>query len=467
MHIDHSPIYDIDPSDLPVGWHSFDNRSRNLTPYKGPFGCTLTLPRLLPPHLRVFSVERKYNNKRSAHRNAAFDAYLALYKAELLNEHLLPLSSVIEPDLEEEVKDLLKDVEKRAGTASVSVQMDPWATADGHDLWYSTELVIDGLPALLMITRCQPGLLQDAELPVLQIPNRDPITFRTRPLGTFNTSAGHIEEARRYTRQMFWATCQPRMSWEGLDFIYLFLPTVHTNEEKWTARRLWANEKNIQSGRSRPGAEFFANAEAFGQEFSYPDDLTFVRNGDSSARVFRFVRWQFNTITAEEEEELRERYKKRYPNCTFEISYPLLLVEAVPKRMSLLSPLPSRMTTSPPKTLLLVPNYATVDLVSADDTAYATFLPSILRFIGMAMTVISLRDTLLSPSPLSMLPLELLTMAITAPVSQELVNYQRLETLGDTVLKFTAGIQLLSEHPFVSLFRLLRLCMLLFYFLVA
>ncbi|RDB26587.1 Dicer-like protein 2 [Hypsizygus marmoreus] len=40
-----------------------------------------------------------------------------------------------------------------------------------------------------------------------------------------------------------------------------------------------------------------------------------------------------------------------------------------------------------------------------------------------------------------------MVIAMTAPVSQEKENYQRLETLGDTVLKFVTGIQLLAEYP--------------------
>jgi hypothetical protein len=37
--------------------------------------------------------------------------------------------------------------------------------------------------------------------------------------------------------------------------------------------------------------------------------------------------------------------------------------------------------------------------------------------------------------------------ASAAPAAQERSHYQRLETLGDTVLKYTVSIQLLSAHP--------------------
>ena len=38
--------------------------------------------------------------------------------------------------------------------------------------------------------------------------------------------------------------------------------------------------------------------------------------------------------------------------------------------------------------------------------------------------------------------------AITAPVAQEQIHYQRLETLGDTVLKFVASVNLLAEYRY-------------------
>jgi dsRNA-specific ribonuclease len=64
----------------------------------------------------------------------------------------------------------------------------------------------------------------------------------------------------------------------------------------------------------------------------------------------------------------------------------------------------------------------------------------------MAMVVSSLRTTLFTPS-LAKIPLDLLITAVTAPESEAHFDYQRLETLGDTVLKFTVGLQLLAEYP--------------------
>ena len=62
------------------------------------------------------------------------------------------------------------------------------------------------------------------------------------------------------------------------------------------------------------------------------------------------------------------------------------------------------------------------------------------------MTISSLRTGLLT-SNLAQIPFGLLRTTITALVAQDIVHYQRLETVGDTVLKFIVGVQLLTQYP--------------------
>jgi dsRNA-specific ribonuclease len=65
----------------------------------------------------------------------------------------------------------------------------------------------------------------------------------------------------------------------------------------------------------------------------------------------------------------------------------------------------------------------------------------------MTSTAHSLRRNLFPSSPIFDIPISLLRTAITAPAAGEKLNYQRMETLGDTVLKIITGIQLLAEYP--------------------
>jgi len=240
------------------------------------------------------------------------------------------------------------------------------------------------------------------------------------------------------------------MRWEDLHFSYLFVPANDVDASaEWVARRLWLDDLNAREGRTDWEAATYANAEAFGIRFSFPTDLTLIRERGLGVKNFRFLRWRFEPVSPEEEQTLRERYNFSVDD---QITPPFLVVNRMPRRINFLSVEDAAQSTekegkySTETELLLRSRFSAVGLMSATDTDYALYLPSIIRYLSLAMTVYSLRTTLLTPS-LADIPLHLLRTAITAPVSMERANYQRLETLGDTVLKFVVGVQLLAEYP--------------------
>lgn len=397
----------------------------------------MTLPRLLPAHLRVFATKREYKTKISAHRHAAFMAYKALYDAGLLNDSLLPLTS-------------MNPIEERMGTARVALQMNPWRPANDEDLlqWWCYELAVEGMEPMQMFLRCQPPAWRENEEPILYRPGQLPAKFAIRLLGEIGADDEILNEAKEYTRRIFWSINGTRMKWDNTEFTYLFLPGPDVDDSEWEARRMWLAQEN--GGDYRPTADAFsAPAEDFGDEFEYPDDLMIVRTGFSFGKAYRFVGWRFEELDVEEEEQLRERYE-RFDDDP-EIRYPLLEVERFPPRTNFLVPIPpkaEREQDDGPKTLCLLPCFSMVTLLSSYDLNYSLLLPSILRAIALSITVTSFQSTLLVNTPLQNTPLSLLQTALTSPASQERPNYQRLETLGDTVLKLLAGLQLLAQYPY-------------------
>jgi endoribonuclease Dicer len=431
----HAPVYDLDPPDLPEGWHATQGP---IIPYQGPWGCVVTLPRLLDQSLRVFKVDRKYTNKVSARNHVAFEAYRALYHAKLLNDHLLPITIELEQD--EEIKQLLSDIERRTGTATVSPQLDPWAPSHGSDGWWRTNIEIDGLPSIQMLTY-GPCFVQPYDPPGKLYPgNRSPVTMRLVPLGNVYPSSKLIDDARRFTRRIFWAIHHGKMNWDELDYAYLFLP-ISDDDSKWNDRRTSAAD---------PADDEIVrlNAAVAGQRFSYPQDLTLIIEELLKGRPsYMFLRWHFERLTDLEEEALRSRNPRKYSDI--DIVYPLLAVQPTPRRRNFLAavdPLAPQ-ATSEIGHVLLPAEFSTAVLLPKAESEYALYLPSIIRYTAMTMTAGSLRETLFPPGPLRSIPLNLLTMAITAPASGEVVNYQRLETLGDTTLKLLASVNLLSDYP--------------------
>jgi len=85
-------------------------------PDTGLIGATVVLPASLPLHLRRVDSAASWKAERNACKDAAFQAYKALYETGLVNDNLLPIKEA----------DLSRDVEGRPGTTTAKAQYDPW-----------------------------------------------------------------------------------------------------------------------------------------------------------------------------------------------------------------------------------------------------------------------------------------------------------------------------------------------------
>lgn len=400
--------------------------------------------------LRKFSVDRVHPTKRRAQQRVAYEAYIQLHRAGLVNNNLLPLSSAIEPDKTEEVEAMLAEIAKRAGMTSVTIQMDPWNIVQNEASWFAHELIVEGLPSLRLLTRSPLPTFAPEDFPTLYAPGRRELSMSIGP-ASVPATADELWQASQWTYSMFQRMYRRRMKRDRGDFSYLFLP-----HGPWPDAALWDECRSWQLYRVAEGiagqSETVSrtNAAAFGKEFSYPSSFAMVRGFDKFDKALQLVRWHHDPLTPEEEENVREQYEAAEE---FEITYPLMVVKDLPKRRNFLVPFTDPSAEHRPDivkedvSFFLHPQYAFVELASREEIDYALMLPSILRWLTMALTVQDLRVGLYAKSPVSDVPRSLLVTAITAPAAQERFHYQRLETLGDTVLKFIVSNQLYAEFP--------------------
>jgi hypothetical protein len=104
--VDWSPFYVVhDLEGNPI-----DARQRGLRK------ATVHLPVSLAPELRCFESIYAWPSEANACKDAAFQAYAKLYEVGLVNRHLLPIRET----------DLVKDIETRAGVVPVRDQLNPW-----------------------------------------------------------------------------------------------------------------------------------------------------------------------------------------------------------------------------------------------------------------------------------------------------------------------------------------------------
>jgi endoribonuclease Dicer len=392
--------------------------------------------------------------KVSARRRVAFQAYRVLYENKLLNDHLLPLTSTLEPDREGEVQLLLKEVEKREGTALVSSQMDPWHVSGGGEAdarWWSITLEVDRLPPLRMLTQAALPPLKTDELPIIHTREYSP--FKVRVVGDqspiiASDDDGILARAKEFTRRLFWPMYGSRMKWDQNDFLHLFIP-VDESPTAWDERRALASDPGSFPSDSQ---SLFSPFPSFVRRYGQVDDIHIVNGAGFAAKIFKFIRMRNTPITIEEKADLMRRYVRRRDDddaAGLEVAYPLIEARPIVKR-NFLTPMPDEskgLDAVSQKAVLLLQNSTMVALISSHEAQYALWAPSIIRHLQVVCTVSSMRDTLFIGTPLAQIPLDLLWTAITMPVAQERSHYQRLETLGDTTLKYVVSIQLLSAHP--------------------
>ena len=441
------PIFETDPPEYPENFHVTPYRTTGATPVvEGPFGATVHLPRHLPPDLRVFTTPRVHLNKYSAKRHVAFKAYKALYEykeEKWLNDNLLPLSH-----LGEDMEALFAaGIEKRQGFSAAAAQMNPWSSEGDELRWWAFKLNIDKLQDMVLIVRRDLPRLSGEELPVLYIPGRGAVTVNVEPLGRVENLSFTLEDAEKFTRRLLWRVPGSRstLKWAETDFEYLFHPLGEVHDPVWDERWRWASKDT-----DGPPDDGFLTLDLFGRKFDYPSDITYVltsrKRGD-----YRFIGWRNEPLSEKEEERIRHEYAKRKV-FDLEITYPLLEVRDR-GRKDLTIPFPAE--SNKPKsdvyhhdTELLVASHTRLFLASPDRSRWAGTLPSLLRQMSINYTVISFRDTLLASTPLYDLPLETLITALTAPAAMAPTDYERMETLGDTVLKILTSIQVMADHPF-------------------
>ena len=441
------PVFESDPPDFPENWHATPYRTTGSNPVvHGPFGATVHLPRHLPPELRVFTTPRIHANRNSAKRHVAFIAYKALYDfpdERWLSDNLLPLSH-----LGEDMEALFAaGIEKRKGFSAAAVQMSPWSSESVELRWWAFKLSIDRLQDMVLVTRRELPRLSGEELPILYIPGRGAVTANVEPLGSAEDLSFTLEDARQFTRRLLWRVPGSRstLEWEETDFEYLLHPLGEVEDPVWDERWQWACK-----GADGPPDDNFLILDVFGRRFDHPTDITYVqasrKRGDH-----RFIQWRDEPLSKEEEDRVRYDYAKRkVPDV--EITYPLLEVRAVGRKdFTIPFPVGSnkvRSDVSHGDTEFLVANHTKLFLASPDRSRWASLLPSLFRQMSINYTVISFRDTLLASTPLYDVPLESLTTAITAPAAMAPTDYERMETLGDTVLKLLTSIQVMADHPF-------------------
>lgn len=404
------------------------------------------LPNSVDIAVRSACSKSTWITEKMARKDAAFEAYKALYEAGLVNEHLLPLGHV-----DEAVNEAYGAVKKRPSIVKAQEQIDLWP-------WIARCWQVPGHlhGSLIKIT----GSRQEGTEMIMLLPVRMPAiagaidlywdqntTFQlTIQPETAIFSPAIIASAAQITFLLLDSVLRGRLENARYDFLALFTPTNCI--DKWLS--------------SYSGA---TKAEAL-RDQDFTREVGLVKEG-GKLHIFQNIRYTssgimpLDGITKASQLQNTEPYpsdrrqcqpSEGVPDCSTELDQAdinqriLIEVKRLPKRTDFLHSVPSANITSAkePEMQLLPANDCEVGMLPFSYSRFALFIPAILHKVHVALIVENLCNTVLSP--LRFRDLNLVASAISAPSAHEATDYQRLETLGDSILKKLTSLTLMAEH---------------------
>lgn len=403
---------------------------QELAPGKVQITAKVVLPSYLDPSLRVTCSKYKWKTEKAAKRDAAFQAYVALYKAKMVDDNLMPLHRRKYADSGTTPQ------EKQVKLIQVSESWDPW-----HDI---AQLWRDDLPPIpTKVQFEQPNPLGVPDM-ILLLPSQIPcgcefelfwnhnVTLKARISSDRDMKLDFdLKQAARFTQELFLAAYQNRMTSSEVDFLTLFWPM-----------------QAIQS----PVEDFLASVKGkVGPLTGSVDQLTIEQIQElGMARTTKryshpFIIQQIVETTSTDV----DMQDADTPADTIEPNKPEPHFQGptLPKRTDFLHQIPqSELLPLAHTAQQLKPvRICHIDCIPAKFAKFALFIPSITHKIEVLYIAEKLARTVLKQVQFSNL-VHVLT-AISASSAHEENDYQRYEFLGDSLLKLITSIHLVVNQP--------------------
>ncbi|KAI5206743.1 P-loop containing nucleoside triphosphate hydrolase protein [Aureobasidium subglaciale] len=349
------------------------------------------LPSSVNKKYRMAVSAHSWKTERAAMKDAAFQACVALHRGGLLNDHLLP-PHVQSPD---------QACQNRPGLIKVAKKIDPWSLGVS-DSWFKhvVELETEGQPSIsmAMFLPVECPAIGDIALHwsmwvkgVAKIRPGQPCTMRS----------DEVVQRQKNTETMLLSVFSSANIEEACGkYAVLFEPSDQTPATK-------------MSRESRPAKEVLSMAQSSA-------DVGLVHLNGQQGRSYAFER-----IQGQNQQNLE--------------------ITRFPRKRDFLN----RPAEESKKNQLVQETFAidqcTINVLPARFSIFAACVPSILHKIETAILATRLQTTLLAPVGIK--NLELIIEATTSGAADFAASYERLEYLGDAILKYCTHVQLSAQHP--------------------
>ncbi|KAB5585833.1 hypothetical protein GE09DRAFT_1016737 [Coniochaeta sp. 2T2.1] len=405
--------------------------------------ATVHLPVSLPPLLRRAEGRHAWKSELNAKKDAAFQAYLALYNAGMLNDHLLPLRQT----------DIFPEIETRPSMKTVREQLDPWPmVAKAWDRsWPVSSRVLKFSNNDDATEKAEFDLLLPVQTPRLPL-----LSLYWDANSSWTVAMAESTDPRHLQRL---PTSPPRNDMETL----VALAYGHRGERyAVTDKRhmLCMVSRNHELLPDCIGAGAFVPSH-----FDNHPKNRLVRDTASFNHPYFYVGW----LPFKPPADLVMRPLDKYELLPEHVPY--VVVSNWPKKTLAFSrPMPNpRPAITKPYPRVLPATGVTTDTVPSIYARFAMAVPSLVHALEIYFVASELQTQRLEQ--LQLTDLDMVATAICTPGARMPMNYERIEFLGDCILKLSATSNALAHHPdwpegllsvmkdaFVSNSRLARAC---------
>ncbi|KAL5345606.1 Dicer-like protein 2 [Pseudogymnoascus australis] len=368
----------------------------------------VTLPNCVDSSVRTAASCREWKSERMAKKDAAFQAYVALYKKGLVNENLLPL--LLRKD-----EEVMADIETRASLEEVSEIFNPWTSIakcwmePGNFLRKKLiSIARPGLPTLYLV------IVLPQELPGIEpftIYWDNQITYSISITDTTPSSTADdpfISIMRQVTSTIFQAIFCNRMPAGRDDFLALFIPHISVE-----LLQSWLEE----SAGNVPVTEIIKTKQ------NAPYGLIRDQARYAAPHLFK------GTADDGTIEVVRLPKRRDFLHRSFAVK----------------SDTENEADASEKPVVFLPLESSTIDKLPMEFVECSLLIPSIMHRLWRQALALNLYNTVFEDQ--GFLNLDYVITATNAPSANEDSNYQRLEFIGDSVLKYLVCVNLYAIHP--------------------
>ncbi|KAK3074852.1 Dicer-like protein 2 [Teratosphaeriaceae sp. CCFEE 6253] len=363
--------------------------------------ATVTLPSFIDPKIRTASSRGVWNSEGAAIKDAAFEAYIALHKAKMLNDNLLPFKEPGPDDGGQHVDQpsVLEVAERFSSWTELAV-----GAADSATAWHSTLVTICGIEGLEPVKLVLPAQIGRDDSFTLFWNEQISYSVAVSATNVIQLGPAQIEALRRDTDIALRTVHGSRMPSDGqIDTLLLMdLPKALVSG--------CTSAMNLSS-----------------DVFDGPTGLGLVHVDAQHTRPLMLQRLEARS-TADGSVEQR------------------MVVRRFPKRTDFLHAVPQGQSVNLAYTA--EESHAVCDCsvsrVPLKTCLFAAFLPSIAHRIDLRLLAQRLQRTILKD--IDIINTALVIEAISSPSADKASDYNRLEFLGDAILKFCASLQVMAQH---------------------